>query len=237
MGSARSAVETKRQGGRRTSEPSGDGRQRILDEAARRFLESGYVETSLRDVASGAGMKAGSLYYHFESKEALLIAILERGMICMVEAFEAAARRLHNDGGPGAGAPPSGPDHDHEIAFAHLTDHVAAHLRALHGNRPYTAAHVTLFRTAPESVRRAVVPLRDDYERQWTELLASLLPSRDRKEISMLRLALFGAMNASVEWLDAERGNIDEFAALVADQFWYGVADQRSLAGHNHRAQ
>lgn len=218
-------VEADSERDERSQEPVGDGGRRILDEAARRFQESGYAETSLRDVAAGAGMKAGSLYYHFESKEALLIAILERGMSYMVDAFTAVADRRVV----------AGSDPDPDAAFSRLADHVAAHLSALHGNRAYTAAHVTLFRTAPESVRQAVVPIRDNYERSWTELLASLLPGRDREEISMLRLALFGAMNASVEWLDAGRGNIDKFAELVAEQFWFGVAERPAALGDGRR--
>lgn len=216
MGAVRSTVE---------ADLERDGGRRILDEAARRFQESGYAETSLRDVAAGAGMKAGSLYYHFESKEALLIAILERGMSYMVDAFDMVADRRVV----------AGSDPDHDAAFSRLADHVAAHLSALHGNRAYTAAHVTLFRTAPKSVRRAVVPIRDNYERSWTELLASLLPERDPKEISMLRLALFGAMNASVEWLDAGRGNIDQFAELVAEQFWFGVVERPASLGDGRK--
>ena len=64
-----------------------EGRRRILDVAAALFLERGYVGTSLRDIARAVGMKPGSLYYHFASKEALLEAILERGMEVMVAAF------------------------------------------------------------------------------------------------------------------------------------------------------
>ena len=69
------------------------GRVRIIDEAAALFLERGYAATSLRGIAAAAGMKAGSLYYHFESKEALFQAILRRGLDVMVEAFGEAERR------------------------------------------------------------------------------------------------------------------------------------------------
>lgn len=192
---------------------AGEGRTRIMDEAACRFLDAGYAETSLRDVAAGAGMKAGSLYYHFDSKETLLFAILERGMIFMVEAFDTVVA-VHEQRTE-SGAPPS--------AYDRLADHVAAHLSSLHANRPYTAGHVTVFRTAPEEVRHAVVPLRDTYEARWTSLLARLLPDRSSEDITMLRLALFGSMNASIEWLDTGRGTVDRFARLVAGQFWYGA--------------
>ncbi len=187
-----------------------EARQRILAVAAERFLAAGYVETSLRDLAADAGMKAGSLYYHFASKDDLLIAVLERGMEIMVEAFDEAATlsTAESDG--------------HQV----LQAHVEAHLRALHDNRPYTAGHVTLFRTAPEVVREAILPLRDGYESMWTDLLARLLPSRPDQEITMLRLTLFGAMNASVDWFDAGRGSVGTFADLVTEQFWSGATSE-----------
>ncbi|MGA0837535.1 MAG: TetR family transcriptional regulator, partial [Ilumatobacteraceae bacterium] len=45
------------------------GRDRILDEAAALFLRHGYEGASLRQLADTVGMKAGSLYYHFASKD------------------------------------------------------------------------------------------------------------------------------------------------------------------------
>ncbi len=182
------------------------GRERILAAAAQRFIDAGYVETSLRDLAADVGMKAGSMYYHFDSKDALLVAVLERGMTFMAEAFAQAEAATASSTG-----------HDR------LAAHVSAHLHALHENRAFTAGHVTLFRTAPAEVRAAVVPWRDAYEARWTGLLADLLPDRSPEEITMLRLGLFGAMNASIEWLDTGRGTVDRFAQLVTDQFWYGV--------------
>ena len=188
-------------------------RERILSVAAERFLAAGYVETSLRDLAGDAGMKAGSLYYHFDSKDQLLIAVLERGMEIMVDAFDRAAELTAESS-------------DVES----LAAHIEAHLQALHDNRPYTAGHVTLFRTAPSVVREAIVPLRDDYESMWTDLLARLVPNRPANEITMLRLTLFGAMNASIDWLDTERSSVGPLARLVTEQFWFGVA-----SGHNGR--
>ena len=43
-----------------------------MDEAATLFLRQGYAETSLRHIARAAGMQAGSVYYHFESKDEIL---------------------------------------------------------------------------------------------------------------------------------------------------------------------
>jgi AcrR family transcriptional regulator len=53
-------------------------RAEILDEAFRIFLERGYDNTSLNDVISEAGFSKGMFYHHFESKDALLVALFER---------------------------------------------------------------------------------------------------------------------------------------------------------------
>ncbi len=53
-------------------------RERILDAAEALFAERGYDGTTLRDVASSVGLRNPSLYNHFDSKESLYAAVLER---------------------------------------------------------------------------------------------------------------------------------------------------------------
>src|SRR5215207_4740481 len=50
---------------------------RILDVATVLFYEHGYHATTMREVAAGVGIKAGSLYNHYASKEELLFQIAE----------------------------------------------------------------------------------------------------------------------------------------------------------------
>jgi len=40
-------------------------RERVLLEASRLFRHRGYAATTLREIADAAGVKAGSIYYHF----------------------------------------------------------------------------------------------------------------------------------------------------------------------------
>ncbi|MEU9124856.1 TetR/AcrR family transcriptional regulator [Streptomyces sp. NPDC048506] len=51
-------------------------RRELLDTAAEVFAARGYNATTVRRIADEAGMLAGSLYYHFDSKEAILDEIL-----------------------------------------------------------------------------------------------------------------------------------------------------------------
>ena len=180
-----------------------------MDEAAALFLRQGYASTSLRHIAQAVGMKAGSLYYHFASKDQLLTEILRRGIEVMETAFAEAATAADGLG-----------------AEDRLAAHVRAHLAALFENGPYTAAHVTTFRTAPEAVRDAIVPVRDAYEARWTALLEELRAGgviTTRTPTPVVRLILFGAMNASVDWFDLERGSLDDFAMQLTQQVLHGV--------------
>lgn len=52
---------------------SGATRQTILDAASAEMRESGYVDASLEMIAARAGVSKMSIYYHFESKDALCV--------------------------------------------------------------------------------------------------------------------------------------------------------------------
>src|SRR5450759_3559345 len=47
-------------------------RDSILEAAAKLFRRQGYSATTLRQIAAMAEIKAGSIYYYFDSKEAIL---------------------------------------------------------------------------------------------------------------------------------------------------------------------
>src|SRR5262245_25748897 len=58
----------------RSAEPT---RQRILDTAYRLFRRRGYSRVSMDEIAAATTVTKRTLYYHFESKDALLAAVLE----------------------------------------------------------------------------------------------------------------------------------------------------------------
>jgi TetR/AcrR family transcriptional regulator, transcriptional repressor for nem operon len=55
-----------------------DSRRRLVDAALILFATQGYHATSVAEILARARVNAGSLYYFFQSKEALLHAVLER---------------------------------------------------------------------------------------------------------------------------------------------------------------
>ena len=55
-------------------------RDKILAAAVQLFAEYGYHAATMRDIARLAGIQAASIYYHYPSKQALLVEIMETHM-------------------------------------------------------------------------------------------------------------------------------------------------------------
>ena len=72
-------------------------RAAIIRGASIAFQKRGYGSTSLSDVSAAAGVTKGALYFHFDSKEALALAIIE----AQHEASRTIGRKLADDNKPG----------------------------------------------------------------------------------------------------------------------------------------
>ncbi|MEU9093061.1 TetR/AcrR family transcriptional regulator [Streptomyces sp. NPDC087901] len=69
--------------------PSPERRGELLATAAEVFAAQGYNATTVRRIADAAGMLAGSLYYHFDSKESMLDEILSTFLGELWEGYDA----------------------------------------------------------------------------------------------------------------------------------------------------
>ncbi|MGH3345029.1 MAG: TetR/AcrR family transcriptional regulator [Carbonactinosporaceae bacterium] len=75
----------------RREEYSDATRAGLLDSALQLFAERGYARTSLDDIASATRVTKGALYHHFDGKQALFEAVLDRLEIGMQERVTRAA--------------------------------------------------------------------------------------------------------------------------------------------------
>ncbi len=84
--SAPPRVRTPTSGGHTTAKASAEPideqprgtRERILDVALDLFIEKGFDKTSLREIAEQLGFSKAALYYHFASKDDILMALHQR---------------------------------------------------------------------------------------------------------------------------------------------------------------
>lgn len=192
--------------------------QRILEAATALFSEKGYHGTSMREVAAAVGIKAGSLYNHFQGKEDLLFRIAHGVMVELLEGGRA-------------------------VIAAH--DEPSAKLRALvHWHVVYHAEQRSRARVADEQLhalgpepRARAVEVRDEYSRLFKDILEE---GRDEdgwlvRDPSLLTFAI-GGMCTFVDTWYRDDGPLtpNEIAALYADFILAGLVaheSSRSFAG------
>ena len=189
------------------------GRTGILDAAALLLGRQGYGAVSLRMIAEAAGIKAGSIYYHFASKDDIITEILDAGIQAVHDEVRDRVVALNADASA------------RDVFRAVLRGHLCALLE--HGD--YTSANVRIFGQVPPVVRDANLPVRRAYE-AFLDNLLSELQVRDaiRSDVNLprFRLLLIGALNATLEWFDPQKGSAEDLADDYADTFLNGILSQ-----------
>jgi AcrR family transcriptional regulator len=191
--------------------PPDDTRRQILDAAAKLLRRNGYASTSLRDVAAATGMKAGSLYYHFSSKEEIAETVMVEG----IDLVRAAVKKA-------LAARPRNPDPLEDIEIA-----VRAHLQALHESGDYASANIRCFNHVPDEIKQRLRKVRERYNADWRKLISRaraagcLEPEIDDEA---LRYGLFGVMNWTLEWLRPGGPLPDDLGAMFFRILFHGAA-------------
>ena len=155
-------------------------RERLLTVSARLFARGGFEATSMRDIAGEAGMLAGSMYYHFPSKNELIASVYEAGVAEIGAAVDAAVAR--------ARAP-----------WTRLEAACVAHLESLLADRAHAAVMTADLSRLDARLRRRLVVMRDGYEARFVDLVAAL-PLAGGVDKTLWRLHLLGALNWTPTW-------------------------------------
>jgi len=189
-------------------------RKKILDAAATMFRENGYAAVSLRAIAGAAGMKAGSLYYHFASKEAIVVEVLNLGIEKVHRGVEESINSLPNT-----------------ISAGHLVrTGVISHFQALFEFSAYTSANVRIYSQVPENARMENLLARRRYETLWDNILERAVSTgtvRPSVNLKAYRLLLIGSINATLEWFNPDQGGVNALANDYADILLNGLVDQQ----------
>jgi AcrR family transcriptional regulator len=70
---------SRRRAGARSPSGESDSRQRVIEAATACILDQGFYRASSNAIAERAGVSWGVIQYHFGSREALMLAVLEEG--------------------------------------------------------------------------------------------------------------------------------------------------------------
>jgi len=185
-------------------------RQTILNAAAKLFKERGYTATTLRDVAKEAGLKAGSIYYHFASKDEIMDEVLDSGLRAVSEAVKAAISACDND--------------DDYLAMIEASVH--AHLKVLFTQGDFVSANIRLYNQLPMTIQERHHTLRREYGNMWDTLLLNAQNAgflHEDLEIVPTRQFILGSLNWTVEWYDDSKYSLEALAIRCVSLIGRGI--------------
>lgn len=185
-------------------------RERVLLEAARLFRHRGYTATTLREIADAAGIKAGSIYYHFGSKEDILVEVLDKGIQVIYDHVRERVEALPAD-----------------ASFRdRLSAVIEAHLWGLLHHGDFTSANIRIYGQIPDSAKKRHRVIRREYADYWDRLFDSALAAgqlRRDTSTAVVRLYVLGALNWTVEWYNPQRGSFAEFVRQITAMVFDGI--------------
>ena len=161
-------------------------RREAIRSAAAVFAEKGYHGSSTRDIAEYMGIKQGSLYYYFKSKEDALNEVCLYGMQDYVERMNSISTSDQSF---------------REKLVATITSHVTKYREKNEALRVYNAERLYL----PESKRTRLKELGTGYRQQLERIFAEGKANgevRDSIDCQFAAHAVIGMCNAWGEFID-----------------------------------
>ena len=157
-------------------------REELLRTAARLFVEKGFHATTTRDIADAVGMRSGSPFYHFRSKQDLLKAVMIEGLesgnvrtLAAIEGVDEPAQRLRT------------------LIRTHLGN-------LLEGDR-HAPMLLSESRALDASARAEIAAAFDRYQIPWQMTLDELeAQGKIASAAAPVRLYLFGMLNWTSQW-------------------------------------
>jgi AcrR family transcriptional regulator len=180
----------------------------ILSAACALFAQQGYMRASIADLADACKLSRGALYHYFDSKEAILFAILDAHVRRMISDVELAMAQQSTN-----------------LDRFRAAIRAIVELNARSSNEQRLILNDLAFLGESEQV--AIKAL----ERQLVDTVSDLLIRLDtegkivKRSKKVYTMMLFGMLNFSHTWYDP-KGDIEpkEFADMVVDLFLFGFA-------------
>jgi AcrR family transcriptional regulator len=158
-----------------------NSRADVVAAAGKLFAERGYHGTSMRDLGRELGLLGSSLYAHVESKQDLLVEVVEEGARLFQESADRAV--LHEG-----------------MARDRLRALVASHVAVVLDNPDVVRTFLNEARMLDEEHRSRVIGARDRYEHAFRDVIAagvaegSFRRDVDPKITSILVLSILNAV-------------------------------------------
>ncbi|WP_448628292.1 TetR/AcrR family transcriptional regulator [Geodermatophilus sp. URMC 64] len=163
----------------RTRDP--DRRERILRAAAELVAERGFHAVSMADIGAAAGIVGSGVYRHFDSKSAVLLALLDEGMARLLSTAADAV---------GSGRP------DAEV----LDELVRDQVRFAVDESVLVRLWLREVQTLPDGDQRRLRRLQRHYVEEWVHSLRELRPELSDADARARVHVAIGAIQSAATW-------------------------------------
>lgn len=182
-------------------------RETILHAAIHLFNQSGYHATSMQDIARAVHIKKPSLYHHFDSKESILLAILEEGMVTLVAEVETIVQSNLNS---------------QQKLYAAIGAHIAIIAKSPEG----AAVFLREDRGIGESYIARHMQLREQFEILFRTIIEEGITSGEFHQIDVPITvhALLGMVNWMTRWYRPQgRLSAEQIVDIFSDLLLFGL--------------
>lgn len=158
-------------------------RDDVVRAAGRLFASRGFHGTSMRDLGEELGLLGSSLYSHVDSKEQLLVEVVQQG----ADLFQAHADRV-----AAGDAPPE----------AKVGDLIRGHIEIITTNQDQSATFLNEARFLPDHARDAIVAMRDRYEATFRDVIAQGIEAGAfrQQNPALTTIMVLSVLNAVIRW-------------------------------------
>lgn len=174
-------------------------RSDILQAAAQIFRLKGYHATSMQDIADAVHLQKASLYHHIESKQGILLAILDMALDILIDDLH---QVVISDYSP-----------EEKVKRA-----MSMYIERLTEDAGLAAVLLLEYRSLEPEVRTQHIQRRDRYEKLWRDLIREGVEANVFRPIdeAIATFALLGVQNWTITWF-REDGRLT--APQLADEF------------------
>lgn len=182
-------------------------RAEILDAAARLIVDLGYDACTMRKVADQVQIQAGSLYYHFASKDEIVEEIMNSGIELLLDEVQRRLAELPQD-----------------TAFEQrLRAAMNAHISCLLSEN---SAFMHVYEYVPPVLKRRSRAMRDKYATLWIRLFEQGRASGEidaQVNLPLLIAYLLGGINRIPEWFRRTKFTLSDVLDMATNTLLHGV--------------
>lgn len=186
-------------------------RSRILESAAKVFQEKGYSLARLSDIAELAGIHAGGIYYHFDSRETLVEAVLNESTVRVADLVSDTLAHMPEDA----------------TVFQKLREAIRVHLEFLHRNDNFVLAYLKIIGQVAPDIRSRHDLFEADYGAMWQRIIIEGQEAgviRSDIAPTVIRLLLLGSLQWTLEWFKVDgRYGVSTLAEQASEMFLNGL--------------